>query len=78
MAELRLPRLPDRTSVKLTINLAPDLRQALDDYAEVYRLTYGESEPVVDLVPAMLAQFLAADRGFAKAREALKTGGNGR
>jgi hypothetical protein len=28
---------------------------------------------VVDLVPAMLAQFLAGDRGFAKARAMLKT-----
>ena len=71
MAELKLPRLPDRAPAKLTIAVPPDLRQALDDYAEIYRDTYGTAEAVADLVPAMLAHFLASDRGFAKARPEL-------
>lgn len=38
---------------------------------EVYSRIYGEREPVAELIPHMLVAFLAADRGFAKARESL-------
>lgn len=70
MAELKLGKLPDRTPVKLTISVAPDLNQDLTDYAAAYRETYGEAESVTDLVPYMLRAFLDGDRGFAKARQA--------
>ena len=71
MPEPRLQKLPDRTPVKIAIALMPGLHQELCDYAEVYRDTYGEAEPVAELIPQMLAAFLASDRGFAKARKAL-------
>jgi len=71
MSALRLAKLPDRNPVKLTIALAPDLHRALGDYAEIYSRTYGEREPLAELIPHMLTAFLASDRGFAKAREAL-------
>lgn len=70
MPELKLQKLPDRTPVKLTISVSPDLNQALSDYAAVYRETYGQSETVADLVPYMLQAFLDGDRGFAKIRQA--------
>lgn len=66
--ELKLPRLPDRTPVKMTISVAPELAAALGDYAAMYERAYGHSEPVAELVPAMLAAFLESDRAFAKAR----------
>ena len=68
MADLKLGKLPDRTPVKLAIAVAPDLHLALNDYAAIYNETYGQSEPLAELVPHMLAAFLASDRGFAKAR----------
>ena len=68
MAAIKLGKLPDRTPVKLTISLLPDLKQALDDYAALYSATYGEDEPVTELIPQMLAAFLASDRSFAKRR----------
>jgi hypothetical protein len=71
MADLKLPRLPDRTPVKLTISIAPDLHLALTDYAAIYQQAYGDEQAIADLVPHMLAAFLASDRGFAKAREGL-------
>ncbi|MFA6124271.1 MAG: DUF2274 domain-containing protein [Sphingomonas sp.] len=71
MSDLKLARLPDRTPVKLTVSIAPDLQQALADYATIYQQTYGEAQTVAELVPHMLAVFLASDRGFAKAREGL-------
>src|SRR3546814_447793 len=71
MVDLKLGRLPDRTPVKLTIMVPPDLHRALADYVVIYNDTYGQSEPLTELVPHMLAAFLASDRGFAKAREGL-------
>lgn len=66
MAGLRLGKLPDRTPVKMTISVSPELNQALGDYAELYRETYGQAEPVQELVPAMLASFLEGDKAFAR------------
>jgi len=74
MANLKLAKLPDRTPVKLAISVAPDLHLALSDYAAIYNETYGQSEPLAELIPHMLAAFLSADRGFAKARERLAKG----
>jgi hypothetical protein len=68
MADIRLGRLPDRTPVKLAIQITPDLHQALTDYAALYTQAYGREETVADLIPAMLAAFLDSDRSFAKAR----------
>ena len=72
MADLKLAKLPERTSVKLVINISPDLDSALADYVAVYAQTYGKSESVADLVPGMIAGFLESDRGFQKARAMLK------
>lgn len=66
MAVLRLSKLPDRTPVKMTISVSPELNQALADYAALYRETYGHEEPVAELVPAMLADFLEGDKAFAR------------
>lgn len=66
MAELKLRRLPDRVAVKLTVTVEPDLHNALQAYADLYRETYGEAETVQTLIPYMLRDFLEGDRGFAK------------
>jgi len=68
---LKLTQLPDRIPVKLTITLNPDLKKALDDYAALYARTYGDEEPVAELVPFMLESFLKADTGFKKGRKEL-------
>ena len=68
MPDLKLAKLPDRTPVKLTIHLSPELNRALGEYACAYQDAYGEEEAVVDLVPAMLQAFLASDRTFARKR----------
>ena len=68
MGELRLARLPDRTPVKITIAVSPDLNQALADYSELYREAYGQAEPVPELIPAMLASFLEGDKTFSRRR----------
>ncbi|HET7577105.1 MAG TPA: DUF2274 domain-containing protein [Sphingomicrobium sp.] len=68
MAELKLAKLHDRTPVRITIHLPPDLNQALGLYAEMYREIYGETEPVAELITAMLASFLESDRVFVQRR----------
>jgi hypothetical protein len=67
---LKLGKLPDRTPVKLTILVPPELHEALGDYAAAYREAYGSEEPIAELVPAMLASFLEGDRAFARGRQA--------
>lgn len=74
MAELKLGKLPDRTPVKLSITITPDLQSDLQSYATMYAETYGVEEPVAELVPAMPVSFLEGDRSFVRAREARRRG----
>ena len=67
MAGLKLGKLPDRTPIKLSIALQPDLHDRLRQYAVLYSETYGAQESVNELIPAMLMAFLESDRNFAKA-----------
>lgn len=66
MVDIKLAKLPDRTPIKLAIVVTPDLNDDLGAYAEAYRVAYGQTEQVVDLIPYMLRSFLDSDRGFAK------------
>ena len=68
MADIRLKQLPERTPVKLTISLMPDLHTRIGEYAAFYRAQYGHDEPVAELIPAMLAAFLDSDRAFMRSR----------
>ena len=68
---LRLGQLPDRTPVRLSLSVDPELASALSDYAEIYRQTYGAEEKPETLIPAMIESFLASDAGFKRARRAL-------
>ncbi len=66
MPELKLPKLPDRTQLKVNISLHPELSEKLRAYAEFYKKAYGETESVAEMIPYMLDAFLAADRAFVK------------
>lgn len=67
MSNLKLGKLPDRASVKLTISLSPELNRQLGSYAALYKQAYGEEEAVTELVPFMLEAFLAGDKAFKSA-----------
>jgi len=70
---LKLAKLPDRTPIKITVSLPPDLHAALNDYLALYRAAYDDRDAgLADIVPAMLDSFLASDRAFAKARKEAK------
>lgn len=68
MADLKLPKLHDRTPVKITFSAMPDLLVALNAYADAYEAAYGRRESVPDLIPAMLSAFIESDRRFNRAR----------
>lgn len=68
---LKLAKLPDRTPVKLTLSISPDLHALLGEYAAIYRQSYGESAKIEDLAPIMLEGFLNSDTGFRRARKTL-------
>ena len=70
---LRLAKLPDRTPVKLSMTVSPELHRMLQDYAAFYAKTYGNEEAVGELCPFMLQAFMEADRGFQKARKSTET-----
>ena len=74
MPGLKLARLAERTPIKITISVSPDLNNALSDYAALYASTYGRDEPVTELIPAMVAAFIESDRGFAQARKRAPAG----
>ena len=68
MSDLKLAKLPDRTPVKLTINLLPEVHEAVLAYASLYAEQYGREEPITELLPAMIAAFLESDRAFTRKR----------
>ena len=68
---LRIGKLPDLTPIKLTVSLEPEVHKMLEDYARIYGDSYGESVKPAELVPSMIAGFLATDKGFKRARKAL-------
>lgn len=68
MADLKLPKLPERTPKKITFNAMPGLFEALNAYADAYEAAYGRRESVPDLIPAMLTAFIETDRRFNRER----------
>ena len=68
---LRIGKLPDLTPVKLTVSLDREVHQMLEDYARIYSESYGEAVKPSELIPSMIAGFLASDNGFKRARKAL-------
>ena len=72
---IKLAPLPRSNPIKLTIQVLPDLKEKLDDYAIIYEETYGKADQVTDLIPYMLESFLESDRAVKKARRSLQNRG---
>lgn len=64
MSSLKLGKLPDRKTTKITFTASADLNELLTDYAAAYEKQYGQNEAVADLIPHMLEAFIRTDRGF--------------
>ena len=68
MSKLKLGLLADDKPVRVTIELPAVVHRDLTAYAEVLGRETGQAVEPAKLVAAMLARFMATDRGFAKAR----------
>ena len=68
---LRIGKLPDLTPVKMNVSLDREVHEMLEDYARIYGESYGEAVKPAELIPSMIAGFLASDNGFKRARKAL-------
>lgn len=76
MAHLKLAKLPDRTPIKITITVGAELNQDLQAYAEAYSEAYqADVEPINELIPYMLQDFLKSDRSFVRAKKEKQKGG---
>ena len=62
--KLALGPLARTDAVKVTIALPFPLKEELDKYAEVHSTAWGQKVEAADLIPHMLAQFLAKDRQY--------------
>ncbi|MGE0410000.1 MAG: DUF2274 domain-containing protein [Amphiplicatus sp.] len=75
---LKLGPIPDRTPVKITLSLAPDVHRGLAEYAELHAQTYRQEAPLADLAAMMIEEFLEADAGFKRARKTSRLQKNGK
>jgi len=66
---LRLGPIADDKPVRLTVELPATVYRDLAAYAEAHAAATGQASPgPARLIVPMLAQFMAADRGFARVR----------
>ena len=68
MSPLKLSKLPDRETVKITFAANTELNRLLEAYAQAYEAEYARKETVPDLIPHMLEAFIRSDRGFRNQR----------
>ena len=73
MARLKLGKLPDRKTTKITFTASADLNALLADYADAYERQYAQNEAIANLIPHMLEAFIKADRGFKRKDISSKT-----
>jgi hypothetical protein len=66
MSPLKLGKLPNRETSKITFAASAELGRLLEEYAQAYETEYRQKEAVPDLIPHMLEAFIKADRGFKK------------
>jgi hypothetical protein len=64
--KIKLGKLPDTRTIKLTVLLSADLKLQIDAYAKLYSQTWQQDLDATTLIPNILEQFLASDRAFRK------------
>jgi hypothetical protein len=64
--KIMLGKLPNTSSIKLTITFPATLKAQLDRYAQLHSETWQQEADAAALVPHIIAQYLAHDRAFQK------------
>lgn len=70
MTRLRLGPVGDHKPVKLTLEIAPTLFDAIVRYSEIHAKLTGRAVPLAPerLIPPIIEHFIASDREFARQR----------
>ena len=66
---MKLAKLPERSRVRLIVQISPALHDRLTSYADLYAQTYGAREEIPALVPFMIEAFLDEDKSFGKSAQ---------
>jgi hypothetical protein len=64
--KIKLGKLPNVRSVKITISVPEELKSQLDRYAQLHSQTWEQKVDAAALVPHIVAKFLANDPAFRK------------
>jgi hypothetical protein len=72
MSKLKLGDIRDDKPVKLTVELTAQVHRDLTAYAEILGAENGQTLEPAKLIAPMLERFMKTDRGFVKARRALR------
>lgn len=68
---LKIGPVANRAPLKITIALAPDIHDALADYARLHAQEFGREVALAELAALMIERFLKSDAGFRRARKTL-------
>ena len=68
---LKIGPVANRSPVKISIVLAPNIHDALADYARLHAQEFGRDIKLPDLAALMIERFLQSDAGFRRARKNL-------
>jgi hypothetical protein len=69
---LKIGPVIERAPLKLGVQLPPDVRDALADYALIHQREFGRELPLAELAALMIEKFLETDAGFRRARKSLR------
>ena len=62
--KIRLGLLPKTDPVKLSIAVSVEIKDRLEQYAQLHAATWSEPVELATLIPYMLEQFMARDKAF--------------
>ena len=62
--KLKIGPLPNPKRVKLLIQVSIELKESLDQYAQLHSKMSGRTVDATTLIPYMLQSFVDRDRGF--------------
>lgn len=68
--KLKIGPLPNPEKVKILVQVSVELKQSLDQYAELHSQLSGRTVDAATLIPHMLQAFIDRDRGFRSLRKA--------
>lgn len=69
---LKIGIVSERKPVKRTVLLAPEVNDALEDYAVIHARQHSQEISAANLAALMIEQFLNSDVAFKRARKILR------